>query len=301
MKNKIINTFLIISLSFGMGGLGLGIYSLTDTSRVGPPGSEGLQGIPGTDGIDGINGTDGTDGTAGINGTDGNDGEQGLIGPSGQDNGSMFEIQSGIYTGILEFGRTIKIPEGSTVIFQNASVFGAEIYVYGNLTVENCTVDQAINGFGNAFLNISSSSGIPYLFIDLFDSSRAIIYDLNSHRILLYGGYISLFDNSVAKISNSQVYITSNNYGIVNATGLKNGSSISMFSYSKATFRLSNLSRVVTYENPQTFLLQNTIVKWLICTGTASDYPYNNATVFKDGSSILISQSLVDGAQVIDI
>ncbi|TFG12065.1 MAG: hypothetical protein EU535_06565 [Promethearchaeota archaeon] len=223
---------------------------------------------------------------------------------NGVDNGDeeIILLASGIYTGLNLFAKNLLIPEGNVVFFQNAQIFGGELYVYGNLTIENSVIDHAIYGHGVGLINIINLTVQNWERISLYENSKAIIKNITRYDDYpLSGVSCDVYDNSNLTISDSKAGITIFHEGMVNATSLSNGSSIGMYSNSRATVKSSNLTGIYCYEQPQVYILQNTVVNTLTCYGTSVDYPYNRAKIFKDGTSRIELQYLYDEAQVINI
>ena len=151
------SALVLVALFLGGAGTGMGgvlLYQFATGTLIGlegPQGSDGGQGQPGT------NGTDGTDGAPGP------------------------QQLSGVYEGDQVFGTCI-ILANTTVIFRNGNFYGANIYIYGNLTVENAALYLRIWPFGNAtvILNktqwdlpssvITTSGNASLLFLNGFDT-----------------------------------------------------------------------------------------------------------------------------------
>lgn len=215
-------------------------------------------------------------------------------------------LASGTYTGLHLYAKNLLIPEGNVVIFKNAQIYGGELNVYGSLTIEDSIIDHTIHGYDNGLINIINltvqfGGGSIYL----HGNSKAIVKNMTNPCCPPYFPYSHcyyyIFDCSNLTISNCMAYICINNKGTINATNLFNLSMITMRSSSKATIKLSNLTSISCFEQPQIYLLQKTIVHYLGCGGTSTSYPYNRAKIYKDGSSEIKSQHIDDEAQVIDI
>lgn len=145
----------------------------------GTDGNDGTDGADGKDGTDGINGTQGPPGEDGQDGEDGEDGEDGAQGLPGEDclEGPLM-LTSGTYTGKQMFGKNVVIPEGEVVIFEFAEILGAEFYVYGELTIKNCSMDHYIHAFGNSLTQIKDTIFREYGALYLHEVAK-IIASLN--------------------------------------------------------------------------------------------------------------------------
>ncbi|MGQ4876326.1 MAG: hypothetical protein ACP6IY_19870 [Promethearchaeia archaeon] len=215
------------------------------------------------------------------------------------DNNEMFILDSGTYTGRCFFGKNILIPEGNEVIFQNAQILGSEIYVFGYLKIDNSVIDHAIYGYGNGNIDINNLEVYSAGTIKLYENSNADIKNI-SRKYFNMVPSILLLDSSNLIISYSKVAISSYINSIINATNLYNDSSLAFYDNSHGTIRSSN-SSVFCCESAVIYLLQNTIIKNLYCPGTAAGYPFNNAIIYKDGTSTILQSSLADNAQIINI
>ena len=331
------SALIFIALILGGFGLGLGSYSIIlSSSEGGGAGASGVDGTDGTNGADGTDGVNGTDGTNGADGTDGADGADGAVGPPGSDN--IVSLTSGTYMGLQLFGKSVLIPEGNNVKFQNAQIYGGDLYVYGVLTLKNSSIDHDIHGHNNGLINITKVETIEWSAIHLHENSKAIINNATLNYVYLYdkseaiinntssyylvelygnsnltisncvGPNIRTNDKSTANISNYAGAIHTFDESIVKMTYLLDSyysnamyqnSSITMYGSSQATVRSSNLNDILCFEQIELYILENTNASRLYCYGTP--FIYNTAIIYRDGTSVIRAITLNDAAQVIDI
>ncbi|MHA1337079.1 MAG: hypothetical protein ACTSPW_15290 [Promethearchaeota archaeon] len=215
------------------------------------------------------------------------------------DNNEMFILESGTYTGRCFFGKNILILEGNEVIFQNAQILGSEIYVFGYLKIENSIIDYSIYGYGNGNIDINNLEIYSAGTIKLYENCKANIKNI-SGKYFNSAPSISVLDTSNLIISYSKVFISVYINSIINATNLYNNSWLTFYDNSHGTIRSSNTT-VSCYESAVIYILQNTIIRYLYCPGTTAGNPFNNAIIYKDGTSTILQSSLTDNAQIINI
>ncbi|MBN1214484.1 MAG: hypothetical protein JXA99_03475 [Candidatus Lokiarchaeota archaeon] len=229
------------------------------------------------------------------------EGPQGPEGPPGSEN--MIELSSGIYTGLQLYGKNVLIPEGNNVTFQNAKILGGELYVYGNLTIIDSQIDHSINGYGNGQINITDMGMLINIELFLYENSKVIADNITALDNDIWNGCSFILHGSAnLVISNSIANIKAYDESIVNATNLSLVSAIRLWGNSRGTIKSSILDSFRCFEQVKAYFLEASTTTYLYCYGTPNHCPFNNATIYKDGTSTIISPpTLNDDAQIIDI
>ncbi|MHA1269307.1 MAG: hypothetical protein ACTSPY_05920 [Candidatus Helarchaeota archaeon] len=216
------------------------------------------------------------------------------------DENNIIILESGTYTGFHLYGKNLLVPAGIDVSFKNATIYGGEIYVYGRLIIENSVIDHPIHGYGNGTLYITNITGKNSYILYLYENSNAIVRNVSSFDIY-YGYLYHIFDNSNLTISNCNGSIILYDNAILKSTNLSDYTGITLYKNSKASIFDSDVEYINCFQQSQAYLLNSSIIHLINCLGTPNNYPYNTVKIFKDNSSSIISQNLVDDAQIIDI
>ena len=129
-----LSALVIVALFLGGAGTGMGgvlLYQFATGTLNGPEGPQGPDGGQGIPGLPGTNGTDGTDGSSGP------------------------QQLSGVYEGDHIWSTAI-VPANETVVLRNGNFFG-DIFVYGNLTIENGILYHQLWPLGNATVLLNNT------------------------------------------------------------------------------------------------------------------------------------------------
>lgn len=145
---------------------------------------------------------------------------------------------SGTYTGTHYLAKTAIVEENNTALFTNAKIYGAEIYVLGNLTIEDSELDHSIHCHGGSVLNATNVTHDYGFSAFLKHDSTAIIYGSN-HAL------IHAYDTSRVIIECSdQTYIWAYDSATVEAAGSGSYFSFNMHDSSTLSFSDASLNAI---------------------------------------------------------
>lgn len=224
--------------------------------------------------------------------------------PPIEDENAMIILTSGTYTGRCLYAKNLIVPAGQSVTFQNAQILGGEIYVFGTLTILSSVMDHEIRvhdtgivSLNNA-LDVSGNVNYTYVWVYAYESTQVTV--TGDSRV-----YLQACDNATFSFIGNDGFSAIVCFDTVkgNITDSRPPLGISFTAYYSCdvTFKNSTISSTTLARTCKIYLKNSSSLSNLYTYGLSSSYPYCQAIIYKDATSTIASQTLVDGAQIINI
>ncbi len=266
-----LSALILVALFLGGAGTGMGgvlLYQFATGTLIGAEGPQGPEGDQGIPGLPGTNGTDGTDGASGP------------------------QQLNGIYEGDHVFATSI-IPKNATVIFRNGNFYGDNIYIYGNLTIENAVLYLRIWPFGNATVILNKTQ---------WDLPSSVIYTSDNASLLFLNGFDAA--ESAYPTSFRLVCWDSSKVSFINCSSLYG----KLYSHDQTEVHIMNIPAF----SIQCYAYQSSMISLQDLKTLSEFFVYDNATVyawntiFADDvyayqmASVFTNDSLIDGNYIFE-
>lgn len=239
--------------------------------------------------------------------------------PGGGTSQSTFYYLSGTHTGDIIFNNTVYVRASDIALLKDGHLMGGEIYIFGQLTLQNITIDQDMTVKGNGVLYLTD--------VILRESARISVEDtgtVDCHNLQNYANLsvtqLYVYDNSTVIMNNTVLRASFYDSSVLNATELKTWtefeSELTFFDYSQATIINSTLdessaglpslqdvfSKVIFNNSVISIVSARYYSTYYIYNGTTINtyWGYDNSIVY-NSSSTINTLNLAGSAQKIDI
>lgn len=232
---------------------------------------------------------------------------------------------SGIYQGNYFFDRNAIVPEGNNVTLINGEFTGGPIYVYGNITIQNCLFDHELIILERANAGIHNITFKYGAQIRTHGNSSCFVEKIYYYNNITYAIYplLSTFDYSTVSINNSVVDSKAFGYSQINFTNIQNYTDLASkldfydnaegFIYNSTVYQVTLGTQQYPYITPKPLVkLNNTNISYMWTEGNSTGYllqsstiyqyvGYHNTILYNESSTTINETVLFNNAKIISI